>query len=151
MKYLRISLIVSMLIISNLAEAKVYKCKDTNGKMTYKSQPCDGQSQKELKTRIKSENAEASSSKAGPAGRWVNQKNANMIASLSSGGSFMMTDSTGDRLQGNWSERDGAYKIDASFQGVDMGIKMRYNTEKDTLLLSKPGFANTMVRYSRRK
>lgn len=134
----------------NLVTAKVYKCKDQAGKTVYKSQPCDGKSQTELKTNIKSEKNDVPQASDSPVGRWVIKKNPKMIANLSSGGSFSMTDIDGTPMRGQWSERNGAYTIDASFQGFDMGIKMRYNAKTDTLLLSKPGFADRMVAYTRR-
>ena len=150
MKYLLITLVLLYAVNPSLVMAKVYKCKDQSGKTVYKSQPCDAKSQIELKTKIKSEQSRATQASDSPIGRWVNEKKPRMTATLSSGGSFSMTDHEGTPLRGKWSGKKDAYKIDASFQGIDMGIKMRYNADTDTLLLSKPGFANSMVAYKRR-
>ncbi len=150
MKYLLTTLVLFYAVNPSLVAAKVYKCKDQSGKTTYKSQPCDAKSQVELKTKIKSEQSGDTQASDSPIGRWINEKKTKMTASLSSGGSFSMTDHEGTPLQGKWSGSTGNYKIKASFQGIDMGIKMRYNVNTDTLLLSKPGFASSMVEYKRR-
>ena len=150
MKYLLTTLILLYAVNPSLVMAKVYKCKDQGGKTVYKSQPCDAKSQIELKTRIKSEQPGETQASDSPIGRWVNEKKPKMTASLSFGGSFSMTDHEGTPLRGKWSGDKGSYKIEASFQGIDMGIKMRYIADTDTLLLSKPGFASSMVAYKRR-
>ena len=150
MKHLLITLMLLTTATSNLVAAKVYKCKGASGNIVYKSQPCDSNSQIELKTKIKADRAAVQQSAHSPVGRWVVESNPRRVASLSSAGVFSMTDHEGTAMRGRWSENNGNYVINASFQGVDMGIKMRYNAETDTLSLSKPGFPSRFSKYKRR-
>ena len=74
-----------------------------------------------------------------------------MTANLSSGGSFRMNDHTGTAIQETWQKnRSGAYSLDASFQGFDMFLKMKYDVESDTLRFNKPGFVDTLLEYQRK-
>jgi hypothetical protein len=84
-------------------------------------------------------------------GSWFNKDKPRMTANLSSGGNFRMTDHTGTAIQGTWQKnKNGAYSLDASFQGFDMFLKMKYDAETDTLCLSKPGFVDTLMAYQRK-
>jgi hypothetical protein len=149
-KTLIIATLITLYFVPLALEAKVYKCKNENGKVVYSSKKCDVKSQTQMKSPVKSTEANASLIPDSPVGSWVNEKNAKMTASISSSGGFQMTDFTGVSISGSWAKDDkGKYSLDASFQGLDMGLRMKYSVAADELFLSKPGFVGTLVKYKR--
>jgi len=142
---------VAISLASMELKAQVYKCKDNNNKIVYSSTKCKADTQTSIKNNIKSSSTESEQSKGSPVGSWFNKDKPLMTANLSSGGSFRMTDHTGTAIQGTWQKgKSGAYSLDASFQGFDMFLKMKYDAETDTLRLSKPGFVDTLLAYERK-
>lgn len=140
----------ALLLISTTANSGIYKCKDENGKISYQQTPCainESESVIEVKSSTTS-SSKPSAKGSGPFGNWVNSKN--MSARISRSGRFQMADHVGDLLKGNWKLVDGAYTVSASFQGVSFPVKMKYNSSSDILYLSKPGFPDTLVKYTRR-
>lgn len=134
-------------------KAQVYKCKDNNNKIVYSSTKCKADTQTSIKNNIKSSSTgtDTRQLKGSPVGSWFNKDKPLMTANLSSGGGFRMTDHTGTAIQGTWQQnKSGAYSLDASFQGFDMFLKMKYDAETDTLRLSKPGFVDTLLAYERK-
>ena len=146
-----ITIIMTVFFLTpDLVEAKVFKCKNKSGKINYSPKPCDESTQTKLQSKIKAASSNSVQQPNNPSGTWINKKNTKMTAYLSSGGGFQMTDHTGQLMRGSWSKGDkGKLLVDAKFQGLDMGIKMKYLDDKDILLLSKPGFTSTLVEYTR--
>jgi hypothetical protein len=143
---------VAVSLLSIESRAQVYKCKDKHNKIVYSSSKCKADTQTSVQNNIKSSSTAATKQlKGSPVGSWFIKNKPIMTANLSSGGRFRMTDHTGTALQGTW-RKDGndAYTLDASFQGIDMFLKMKYDAESDTLRLSKPGFVNTLLEYERK-
>lgn len=151
MKTVMTIICVAISLASMELKAQVYKCKDNNNKIVYSSTKCKADTQTSIKNNIKSSSTESEQSKGSPVGSWFNKDKPLMTANLSSGGGFRMTDHTGTAIQGTWQKnKSGAYSLDASFQGFDMFLKMKYDAETDTLRLSKPGFVDTLLAYERK-
>jgi hypothetical protein len=151
MKAVLTTMCLAICLTSTALKAQVYKCKDNNNKIVYSSTKCKADTQISIKNKIKSSSTDTEQSKGSPVGYWFNEDKPLMTANLASGGSFRMTDHTGTAIQGTWQRnKSGAYSLDASFQGFDMFLKMKYDIKSDTLRLSKPGFVNTLQEYQRK-
>lgn len=152
MKILRFNILLISLFASLCANAAVYKCENENGKVSYQATPCaknEASSEVKISSSAASNNEPSTPNKGSdPSGNWVNPKG--LTTNLSSMGGFQMTDISGGTLSGTWINKNGTYTVSAKFHGETFPVNMKYDSESDSLHLSKPGMPNTLVKYQRR-